>query len=246
MLNSCLSEDNLLPVSGNLRILLADEGVSQTRSLPAVLAEMSDQFLITLHNTDTDKQVFNNTLSVFNTENKLFAAGGYALWATYGENEILALDAPYYISEVAEVKIEGGKEQTLTLPCFVGNALAAFEFTNQDKLTQVLKDYYIEIKVGDAVVRWNPGDSTNPYFKAGSEVLFYLKGTSIENNQPYSRMFATIESAVAGKLYRYRLTVDTSNVAGVIQGLKNVTLTKSSESEPMTLTKEIIFIGTGI
>lgn len=216
MLNSCLSEDNLQPAGGNLRILLTEEVEGYTRSLPAMSAEMTGQFLITLHNTDQNKQVFNNTLSAFNTESRLLATGNYLLRAAYGKNEILALDEPYYISEVTAVKIEGGKEQMLTLPCFVGNALAAFEFTNQDKLSRVLKDYYIEVKAGNTAVRWNPGDTTNPYFKAGSEVLFYLKGTWIENNQPYSKKFATIQPAVARKLYRYRLAIDTSNMAGAV------------------------------
>ncbi len=213
---ACASEDRWTTSIGNLSIRLTDGEGTVTRSLPEISSQMTGQFMLTIRNTDKEKLVFQNILSVFNAEPRMFAAGSYSLQAVYGRNETLALDAPYYLSDVTNVVIRGGEEQALVLPCFVANALASFELTNPEKLNQVLKDYYIEIKVGDKSLQWHPGDTANPYFKAGSEVLFYLKGTWIENGQTYSRKFATIQPAVARKLYRYRLAIDTSHMTGAI------------------------------
>ncbi len=234
---ACVSEDRWTTSVGNLSIRLTDEEGTVTRSLPEISSQMTGQFMLTIRNTDKEKMVFQDLLSVFNAEPRMFAAGNYSVQAVYGRNETLALDAPYYLSAVTNVVIKGGEEQALALPCFVANALASFEFTNPEKLNQVLKDYYIEMKVGDKSLQWHPGDTANPYFKAGSEVLFYLKGTWIENEQSYSRKFATIQPAVARKLYSYRLAIDASHMTGAIfdilldASVETVTLNETVPSE---------------
>lgn len=130
------------------------------------------------------------------------------------------MDAPYYTSKTIAFDIESGKTKELTIPCFVGNSLASFKFGNQDKLEKVLKDYYIELVVGDQSVVWQSGDIENPYFRAGSTVELYLKGTWIENNKGYSKNFAVIMPAQKGKNYVYTLNIDTSNMTGVIFDLQ--------------------------
>lgn len=218
---SCQREE-LISESGNLSITLTDgEAALKVRSLPDLSVETAGQFIIKMQNLEKDKVVFDNTLSAFNVSAPhLFMAGQYEVVASYGTNPELALDAPYYTSKTIAFDIESGKTKELTIPCFVGNSLASFKFGNQDKLEKVLKDYYIELVVGDQSVVWHPGDIENPYFKAGSTVELYLKGTWIENNKGYSKNFAVIMPAQKGKNYVYTLNIDTSNMTGVIFDLQ--------------------------
>ena len=207
--------------SGNLSFVLTDGVAALTRSLPDLSAEAAGQFTLQLRSEEKDKLVFNNTLSAFDTSAPhLFAVGNYTVIASYGANPDLAMDAPYYASGAVAFTLEAGKDKELLLPCFVANSLASFKFGNQDKLEKVLKDYYIEIVVGNQSVVWHPGDAENPYFKAGSTVDFYLKGIWLENNKEYSHNFATIKPSQKGKNYIYTLKIDTSNMAGAILDLQ--------------------------
>lgn len=218
---SCRQEE-MVSGSGNLSVVLTDgEEALKVRSLPGLSAEMAGQFMLQIKNTDKDKTVFQNTLSAFESSAPhLFVAGRYEASASYGTNPDLALDAPYYTSAVIPFEIEAGKTCELLIPCSVSNSLASFKFGNQDKLEKVLKDYYIELTVGGQSVVWHPGDAENPYFRAGSTVELYLKGTWIENNNAYSNNFAVIKPAQKGKNYVYTLNIDTSNMTGVIFDLQ--------------------------
>lgn len=207
--------------SGNLSFVLTDGVAALTRSLPDLSAEAAGQFTLQLRSEEKDKLVFNNTLSAFDASAPhLFAAGDYTVIASYGTNPDLAMDTPYYASGAVAFTLEAGKEKELLLPCFVANSLASFKFGNQDKLEKVLKDYYVEIVVGNQSVVWHPGDTENPYFKAGSTVDFYLKGIWLENNKEYRHNFATIKPSQKGKNYVYTLKIDTSNMAGAILDLQ--------------------------
>lgn len=218
---SCRQEE-MVSGSGSLSVVLTDgEEALKVRSLPGLSAEMAGQFMLQIKNTDKDKTVFQNTLSAFESSAPhLFVAGQYEASALYGTNPDLALDAPYYTSAVIPFEIEAGKTCELLIPCSVSNSLASFKFGNQDKLEKVLKDYYIELTVGGQSVVWHPGDAENPYFRAGSTVELYLKGTWIENNNAYSNNFAVIKPAQKGKNYVYTLNIDTSNMTGVIFDLQ--------------------------
>lgn len=207
--------------SGKLSFVLTDGVAALTRSLPDLSAEAAGQFVLQLRSVDKDKLVFDNTLSAFEASAPhLFAAGEYTVFASHGTNPVLAMDTPYYTSETVAFILEAGKEKELLLPCHVANSLASFKFGNQDKLEKVLKDYYIEVVVGNQSVVWHPGDVENPYFKAGSTVDFYLKGIWLENNKAYSHNFATIKPSQKGKNYVYTLKIDTSNMAGAILDLQ--------------------------
>lgn len=211
MLSACQQDET--PGTGSLQVNLTDG--ADTRALPAFSDEMTGQFGVTVYNQADAKTVFQGTCAELNASSLLLKPGDHSVRALFGTNPALALDEPYYVSDPATVTIVSGKTKTVSLVCRVGNALAAFELTNQDKLEKVIKDYAIVTTVGDASVEWRPGDSANPYFQAGSAVTFYLKGTWLENNQPYSRKLAEIASAEAAHLYKYRFAVDTSNMTGL-------------------------------
>lgn len=200
---------------GKIRLNIMDK--VETRAMPDELTpDLTDMFTVRMVREEDNRLAFGGTCAEFNTKAQLFRTGAYCIKAFYGDNPTLAMDAPYYVSDNNKITIEAGKSQEVTLVCKVGNALASFVFENQDKLDKVLKEYYVEIVVGNERVRWIPGSSENPYFKAGSEVEFYLKGIWTENNQPYSKKFASFSPVEAGKRYNYRLKFDTSNMNGAV------------------------------
>ncbi|MEG2341362.1 MAG: DUF4493 domain-containing protein [Odoribacter sp.] len=211
---SCREETDTCQ-QGQIRLTLTDRVAS--KSLPDELSPaLTNLFTVQMEDSITNRLVFKGTCADFNAKPQLFRGGKYAIEAHYGEDLPLAMDAPYYASEVKHITVKAGKEQTVTLLCTVGNALASFELTNQDKLEKVLKNYYIEVVASGQSLKWTPGSTAHPYFKAGSKVVLYLKGTWIENNQPYRREFANIFPAEKGKRYNYRLKFDTSNITGAI------------------------------
>lgn len=214
LLSGCRKDAGLEPM-GTIHLTLTDR--VETKAMPDALSpELTDQFMIKMTAVAEEKLVFGGTCAAFNAKAQLFKSGEYTIVASYGINPALAMDAPFYTSEVKTFTVEAGREQAVTLHCCVGNALASFELMNKDKLDKVLKDYYVEVVANGQTVKWYPGSAENPYFKAGSEVAFYLKGIWIENNQPYSKKISNILLVVPGKRYNYKLKFDTSNMTGVI------------------------------
>lgn len=217
---------------GRIRLNITDR--VETKSMPdALTPELTNQFLVRMIRTTDHRLVFGGTCADFNAKPQLFKGGEHTIQASYGDNLLVAMDAPYYVSEEKTIVVEAGKEQTVVLTCSVGNALASFEFVNADKLEKVLKDYYIEVVVKGESIKWYPGSPENPYFKAGNEVEFYLKGIWIENGLPYSRKFASVLPTEAGKRYHYKLKVDTSDMTGAIldievdANIENVTINQT-------------------
>lgn len=214
LLGGCREDMGPEPM-GTIHLKLTDK--VETKAMPDALSpQLTDQFVVTMISIAEKKLVFGGTCAAFNAKAQLFKSGEYTIEASFGANPVLAMDAPFYTSEKDTVTVEAGKEQTVALRCSVGNALASFELMNKDKLDKVLKDYYVEVVVSGQSVKWYPGSVENPYFKAGSEVIFYLKGIWIENNQPYSKKIANLLPAVSGKRYNYKLKFDTSNMTGAI------------------------------
>ena len=214
LLGGCREDMGPEPM-GAIHLTLTDK--VETKAMPDALSpQLTDQFMVTMISIAEKKLVFGGTCAAFNAKAQLFKSGEYTIEASFGANPALAMDAPFYTSEKDTVTVEAGKGQTVALRCSVGNALASFELMNKDKLDKVLKDYYVEVVVSGQSVKWYPGNVENPYFKAGSEVIFYLKGIWIENNQPYSKKIANLLPAVSGKRYNYKLKFDTSNMTGAI------------------------------
>jgi len=212
---ACQDKETEVEGQGRIRLCITDRVMS--KALPdALTPELTDQFRVTMIRQEDNRQVFGGTCADFNATPQSFRSGGHTIRVAHGDNPLLAMDAPYYVSEEKTVVVEAGKDQVVVLQCGVGNALASFEFLNADKLDKVLKDYYIELVVKGERLRWNPGSTEHPYFQAGNEVEFYLKGTWIEKGLPYARKFAGVMSVEAGKRYHYKLKFDTSNMTGAI------------------------------
>lgn len=229
---ACQDDQTDLEGEGRLRLNITDRVLS--KAMPdALTPELTNQFLVRMVRTNDNRLVFGGTCADFNTKPQLFKSGEHTIQVSYGDNPVIAMDAPYYVSEEKKITVEAGKEQEVVLQCSVGNALASFDFVNADKLDKVLKDYYIEVVVKGESVKWYPGSPENPYFKAGNGVEFYLKGTWIENGLPYSKKFATFQPVEAAKRYHYKLKFDTSSMTGAIldievdANIENVTVNQT-------------------
>lgn len=229
---ACQEEPTDMIGEGRVRLNITDRVLS--KAMPdALTPELTNQFLVRIVRTNDNRLVFGGTCAVFNAKPQLFKSGEHTVQVSYGDNPVIAMDAPYYVSEEKKITVEAGKEQEVVLQCSVGNALASFDFVNADKLDKVLKDYYIEVVVKGESVKWYPGSPENPYFKAGNEVEFYLKGTWIENGLPYSNKFAGFQPIEAGKRYHYKLKFDTSSMTGAIldievdANIENVTVNQT-------------------
>lgn len=229
---ACQEEPTDMIGEGRVRLNITDRVLS--KAMPdALTPELTNQFLVRMVRTNDNRLVFGGTCAVFNAKPQLFKSGEHTIQVSYGDNPVIAMDAPYYVSEEKKITVEAGKEQEVVLQCSVGNALASFDFVNADKLEKVLKDYYIEVVVKGESVKWYPGSPENPYFKAGNEVEFYLKGTWIENGLPYSKKFAGFQPIEAGKRYHYKLKFDTSSMTGAIldievdANIENVTVNQT-------------------
>ncbi|WP_455592137.1 DUF4493 domain-containing protein [Bacteroides sp.] len=218
--------------NGSLNIFLTDE-VATTRTLPDALSdELIQQFDISLLRDRKGAIIteYSGLLKDFGN-NRILKVGTYRATASYGEDVILALDAPYYYGEVEDVSIKKNKATSITITCKVANSLATFEIVNPAIFEKYLKDYYVEIKVGEGSVRWQPGDTTHPYFKSGSSVQLALKGTSTTTGEACSYTLNPIDEVVAGMKYKYKLKISPSNV-----GLDVET---EQQQEPVTINETV-------
>lgn len=198
---------------GKFNITLIDSKSENTRSLPSDLSdELTSDFYLTISNINGAK-VYNGLLSVYNSKQPSFKEGDYSISATLGENPILALDAPYYESEKKTASIQVGKVTDVDLVCYVANSLASFAFADPEQANEILLSYQFITKVGDNEVSCTVSDGKNPYFRAGENVSFILRGTTAGGEVDYT--FANILNVEKGKNYKYTLTLGNTETGSV-------------------------------
>ena len=130
-------------------------------------------FQLLIVNEETKEPIYNDKVT---TETINAYSGIYTLTATYGENPILALDAPYFKGEVNGVEVFSGQTTPVTIPCKVANALVSVAYDeSKAKFSDVYSDYYVEVKAGSATVQIDKTGEKSAYFQAGStfEVIFH-------------------------------------------------------------------------
>ena len=180
---SCMQQDVevFIQKGGSFRITFVDDIIAKTKSLPSEITnEMADNFYLTI-NKENGTKAFKGSMQKYNEQQPSFAPGTYTIAASLGENQILALDAPYYEATPGEYEIAAGQTTSVTMICTVANALASFAFDNPEVVSSYLKSYEIITKIGDEEVSCMVGDGKNPYFKEGQTVNFILRGTSAQN-----------------------------------------------------------------
>lgn len=181
-LGGCQSDEDLR-TSDNTGFLvtLTDElEQAYTRATPAELGKpIKEQFKLLVVDTATGKETYSGQCS----ESVLVKAGLYNLTATFGDNPIIALDAPYYEGKLEGQEVKTGEMTSVEIPCSVANALLSVSF-NHESLKKAFENYYVTVSVNDQAVEIDSTGEKSAYFRANSSVKLvfhgYLSGTGQE------------------------------------------------------------------
>lgn len=173
-LGSCQSDDELQSsAQTGFLISLTDEfNQKVTRTTPEKLEKpVTSQFKLRVTDADSGKEAYAGQC----TESVLLKAGSYDLTATFGENPVIALDAPYYMGTKENQKVEEDKMTAVTIPCSVANALLSVTF-DEESLKKVFEDYYVTVSVGGESVNVDAISGKSAYFRADSSVELTFHG----------------------------------------------------------------------
>lgn len=181
-LGGCQSDEDLR-TSDNTGFLvtLTDElEQAYTRATPAELGKpIKEQFKLLVVDTATGKETYSGQCS----ESVLVKAGLYNLTATFGDNPIIALDAPYYEGKLEGQEVKTGEMTSVEIPCSVASALLSVSF-NHESLKKAFENYYVTVSVNDQAVEIDSTGGKSAYFRANSSVKLvfhgYLSGTGQE------------------------------------------------------------------
>ena len=162
--------------------------VAVSRVTPGELVESLPikpaDFHLTITNSSTDELVYDGKVS---EELIKVKAGVYNLAAAYGENPVLALDAPYFKGEVEKAIVKGGETTSVEIPCKVANSLLSVTFDNsKESFEGIYSDYYAEVKVGGESVALTKDGKESAYFRSGSTVEVVFHGTLKEGGEEKS------------------------------------------------------------
>lgn len=174
---ACSEEENLSQTGKTgFLVSLAEDVKVESRSTPEEIGKpVASQFNLKITNQATGSELYNDSYT-----NQLIpaSAGMYEIEATYGDNPVLALDAPYY-KGTAEADLADGESKTVQVNCKVANALASVVFDNSGTNTfesQFASSYGVRVSVnGSSTTLTNNGESA--YYRAGSMPVFTFVGT---------------------------------------------------------------------
>ena len=173
---ACSEEENLSQKgkTGFLVSLTEDVKVD-SRKIPEELGKpAASQFKLKITNQTTGSELYSGSY----TEDLIPASAGmYEIEATYGDNPVLALDAPYY-KGTAEADLADGESKTVQVNCKVANALASVEFDNSGTNTfeSQFVSYGVRVSVNTSVTTLT-NDGKSAYYRAGSMPVFTFVGT---------------------------------------------------------------------
>lgn len=173
---ACSEEENLSQTSKTGFLVSLTEDVKvDSRKIPEELGKpAASQFKLKITNQTTGSELYSGSY----TEDLIPAfAGMYEIEATYGDNPVLALDAPYY-KGTAEADLADGESKTVQVNCKVANALASVVFDNSGTNTfeSQFVSYGVRVSVNTSVTTLT-NDGKSAYYRAGSMPVFTFVGT---------------------------------------------------------------------
>lgn len=162
--------------------------VAVSRATPGELKESlpieAKDFDLTITGSSTGETAYSGKVSEGLIPVK---AGVYNLTATYGENPVLALDAPYFKGEVEKAIVKGGETTSVEIPCKVANSLLSVTFDNsKESFEDIYSDYSVEVKVGEESVTLKKDGKESAYFRADSGIEVIFHGTLKEGGEEKS------------------------------------------------------------
>ena len=157
--------------------------VAVSRATPGELKESlpieAKDFDLTITGSSTGETAYSGKVSEGLIPVK---AGVYNLTATYGENPVLALDAPYFKGEMEKAIVKGGETTSVEIPCKVANSLLSVTFDNsKESFEDIYSDYSVEVKVGEESVTLKKDGKESAYFRADSGIEVIFHGTLKED-----------------------------------------------------------------
>lgn len=213
-LSGCQTDENLRSANETgLLITLTDESDhAYARTMPSALEKpVADMFHLRVAYSGTDNVAYDDKC----TESILLKEGTYDLTATYGENPVIALDAPYYIGKLESQEVVTGQMTSANISCMVGNALLSVIY-NESALKKVYDTYFVTVSVGQESVDLDATSGKSAYFQAGSSVSLVFHGQLAGTGQevsydiPAQEKFANIPAKTHVKV---TLGVDESSVS---------------------------------
>ena len=173
---ACSEEENLSQTGKTgFLVSLAEDVKVDSRKTPEELGKpAASQFKLKITNQTTGSELYSGSY----TEDLIPASAGmYEIEATYGDNPVLALDAPYY-KGTAEADLADGESKTVQVNCKVANALASVVFDNSGTNTfeSQFVSYGVRVSVNTSVTTLT-NDGKSAYYRAGSMPVFTFVGT---------------------------------------------------------------------
>ena len=192
---SCTQTDELETAQGKTGFIVSlTDGtkLDVSRATPGYIVDSEGidgaDFNLRIVNVETKEEIYNKKVGTGVID---AYSGVYDLTATYGENPVLALDAPYFKGETTGVEVFNNKTTPVTIACKVANALVSVTYDNSKALFEdVYSNYYVEVKVGEESVEIKDV-AQSAYMQAGSafEVIFH--GTPKDANEDKSVVLDT-------------------------------------------------------
>lgn len=182
-IGSCRQDDWAVSESQTgFYISLADADVqTETRSTPEELGKPTvDKFKLKIANSATGKSIYD---AGYTKDIIKASAGVYDVTASFGDNAVLAYDAPYYEGKKEDIAIEEGDTASVTVECAVANALASVTFENSEKFKELYAEYWLEVAVENSSLKLNDGDKRSAYYRANSKPTFTFKGVLKANGK---------------------------------------------------------------
>lgn len=163
-------------------ISLADADVqTETRSTPQELGKpTTDNFTLKIVNSASGKSIYD---AGYIKDIIKASAGVYDVTASFGDNAVLAYDAPYYEGKKEDIAIEEGDTASVTVECAVANALASVTFEDSEKFKELYSSYAVEVAVENSSLKLEDGDKRSAYYRANSKPTFTFKGVLKANGK---------------------------------------------------------------
>ena len=163
-------------------ISLADADVqTETRSTPQELGKpTTDNFTLKIVNSASGKSIYD---AGYTKDIIKASAGVYDVTTSFGDNAVLAFDAPYYEGKKEDIAIEEGDTASVTVECAVANALASVTFENSEKFKELYAEYWLEVAVENSSLKLNDGDKRSAYYRTDSRPTFTFKGVLKANGK---------------------------------------------------------------
>ena len=174
VLGGCQSDEEtaLSGKTGLLITLTDEEHHAYSRTAPSELEDpVTEMFQLKVVYSGTDKSAYKGSCKEF----ILLEEGTYDLTATYGDNPVLALDAPYYTGTLDGQEVIKGQMTSASIPCFVANSLLSVIY-NKTSLDKLYESYYVTVSVGSESVDLDADSGKSAYFRAGSSVKLVFHG----------------------------------------------------------------------